>query len=230
MRCLVANHPGGGCTLPAVADAEDRVPTHRRRGVVGVVAAFVVALLAISIVRSLTANVSTLSADASARLPGMLTSAAPWPSNTERLADRLKILGLPPVGGVQHIHVFLAIVIDGRRVEVPAGIGLATGAESPLHVHEGEPGIVHVESWSTSWRATLGEFFDVWGVRLSATCIGGYCDDETRSLDVFVDGRPYGGDPRTLPLVDHEVVVLTYGTDGEVPSPLPTFDWSRFGG
>jgi hypothetical protein len=194
------------------------------------VGAFVVALLAISILRSLTANGSTLSADASARLPGMLATDAPWPSNTARLADRLAVLGLPPVGGVQHIHAFLAIVVDGRRVPVPADIGLAADAESPLHVHEGEPGIVHVESWSTSWRATLGEFFDVWGVRLSATCIGGYCDDASRSLDVFVDGRPYAGDPRTLPLVDHEVVVLTYGTAGDVPSPLPTFDWSRFGG
>jgi hypothetical protein len=194
------------------------------------VAGVVVVLLVLSAVRSLTANVSTLGADASERLPGMLTTRAPWPNNTAELRDRLSILGLPPVGGFQHIHAYLAIAIDGRRVPVPADIGLATNAESPLHVHEGEPGIVHVESWSTSWRATLGEFFDVWGVRLSPTCVGGYCADATRSLKVFVDGRPYPGDARSLPLADHEVVVVTFGTPDEIPSPLPTFDWSRFGG
>jgi hypothetical protein len=213
-----------------VTNSTTREPRSRRRTTFVAVGAFVVVLLGIAIVRSLTANGSTLSAEASARLPGMLTTGAPWASNTERLADRLAALDLPPVGGLQHIHAFLAIVIDGRRVPVPAGIGLAAKAESPLHVHEGEPGIVHVESWSTSWRATLGEFFDVWGVRLSSTCLGAYCDDGTDSLRVFVDGRPYTGDPRTLPLLDHEVVVVTYGSADQIPSPLPTFDWSRFGG
>jgi hypothetical protein len=213
-----------------VASAQDRVATDRRRHLIGIVVGFVVVFGVIAAVRALTTGATTLSAEASARLPGMLTTKAPWPNNTDRLAERLRALSLPPVGGIQHIHVYLAIVIDGRRVPVPADIGLGTNAESPLHVHEGEPGIIHVESWSTSWRATLGEFFDVWGVRLSSTCIGGYCDDGTRSLKAFVGGRPYAGDPRTLPLVDHEVVVLTDGTPGEVPSPLPTFDWSRFGG
>ncbi|MGZ4146658.1 MAG: hypothetical protein ACXVPL_03040 [Actinomycetota bacterium] len=213
-----------------MADANDRSATDRRRRVVGIVLAFVLVFAVIAVARSLTANVSTLGVDASARLPGMLTSNAPWPNNTGRLRDRLSILGLPPVGGFQHIHAYLAIVIDGRRVPVPADIGLATNAESPLHVHEGEPGIIHVESWSTSWRATLGEFFDVWGVRLSSTCGGGDCAGATRSLKVFVDGRPHPGDPRNLPLADHEVIVVTFGTPDEIPSPLPTFDWSRFGG
>jgi hypothetical protein len=224
------NHREGRCTLPPVADAKDGSATDRRRRLVGIVVAFVLVFAAIGVARSLTANVSTLSARSSVRLPGMLTSNAPWPNNTAELRDRLSILGLPPVGGFQHIHAYLAIVIDERRVPVPADIGLATNAESPLHVHEGEPGIIHVESWSTSWRATLGEFFDVWGVRLSPTCVGGYCDDGARSVRVFVDGRPYRGDPRSLPLDDHEVIVVTFGTPDEVPSPLPTFDWSRFGG
>jgi hypothetical protein len=213
-----------------VTDVTARQTSARRRTALLAVVGVVVVLLVLSIVRSLTANVSTLESDASARLPGMLTTRAPWPSNTHELRDRLAILGLPPVGGFQHIHAYLAIVIDGRRVPVPADIGLATNAESPLHVHEGEPSIIHVESWSTSWRATLGEFFDVWGVRLSRTCLGGYCNDATRSLAVFVDGQPYAGDARTLPLADHEVIVLTYGAADEVPSPLPTFDWSSFGG
>jgi hypothetical protein len=200
----------------------------RRAGTI--VAAFVIVFLAIGVVRSLTARVSTLTAAASARLPGMLTTRAPWPNNTARLAARLDALGLPAVGGIQHIHAFLAVVIDGVRIPVPADIGLASDAESPLHVHEGEPGIIHVESWSPFWHATLGEFFDVWGVRLTSTCIGGYCDAADRTLEVFVDGKPFGGDPRTLGLVDHEDIVITFGTAADVPSPLPTFDWSKFGG
>jgi hypothetical protein len=205
-------------------------PNTKGRRAGAIVAGFVIVFLAIAVARSLTARISTLSAGASARLPGMLTTRAPWPNNTAALAERLDVLGLPAVGGLQHIHAFLAIVIEGERVPIPADIGLAPDAESPLHVHEGEPGVIHVESWSPFWHATLGEFFDVWGVRLTSTCVGGYCDDGAHTLEVFVDGRAYRGDPRTLGLVDHEDVVVTFGTPAEVPSPLPTYDWSAIGG
>src|SRR5262249_56387760 len=94
--------------------------------------------------------------------------------------------GLPPLVGavIRHDHVHLDVIVDGRRVVVPAGVGIAepvdTGhgffglvANSPLHTH-GADGIIHVEA-DRPGAYTLGQFFDEWGVRLDRTCVGGYC-------------------------------------------------------
>jgi hypothetical protein len=174
-------------------------------------------------------GIATLPASASARLAGMLTTRAPWPNNTALLGDRLDRLGLPPVGGVEHTHTSLAIFVRGRRVAVPVGIGLSRAAEAPLHVHATEPGVIHVESLLPFWRATLGEFFDVWGVRLSSTCLGGYCARGGSRLDVFLDGHRFRGDARTLPLSDHADIVVVFGTPEQVPGELPAYDWTGFG-
>jgi hypothetical protein len=171
-----------------------------------------------------------LSDVASARLPGVRTTDAPWASNTAQLPARLAELDLPGPGVLEHVHAFVALVIHGRRVPVPGGIGLSDDAEASLHVHDGDPGIVHVETWWPFWRPTLGRFFDVWGVRLTSSCIGGYCDGAAGTLSVFVNGRAFDADPRTVPLLDRERIVVTFGTEAEVPDPLPTYDWSSFDG
>lgn len=215
-------------TMHNLAMKSSPPPRVRRTGLI--VGGVIAAALTVAVVRTLVDPPITLSAAASARLPGMLTTRAAWPSNTAELRARLPLLDLGGVGGLRHIHVFLAIIIHGRRVPVPPDIGLAADAESPLHVHEGEAGIVHVESWDPFWRATLGEFFDAWGVRLFSKCIGGYCTTDADELRVFVGGTRYRGNPRTLPLTDHEDIVVAFGTEEEVPSPLPAFDWSRFSG
>jgi hypothetical protein len=170
-------------------------------------------------------RISTLSATESARLPGMLTTRAPWPGNTALLGERLDRLGLPPAGGIEHVHVFLAIFVDGRRVAIPANIGLTAATEAALHVHAGEPGIVHVESLVPFWRPTLGEFFDVWGVRLSSNCLGGYCSAGDARLVVFVDGKRVADDPRSVPLIDRTTITIAFGSPGNVPDPLPSYDW-----
>jgi hypothetical protein len=192
----------------------------------GVIVVLVLASLVVA--RVVAGRIRTLSASDSIRLPGMLTTTAPWPSNTARLGSRLERLGLPPVGSFEHLHVFLAIFVDGARVPVPANVGLAADAEAPLHVHVDEPAVVHVESLIPFWRATLGQFFDVWGVRLSPSCIGGYCADGMASLHVFVNGRRFAGGPRLVPLSDRESIVVVFGSTDEIPTPLPTFDWTRF--
>jgi hypothetical protein len=45
---------------------------------------------------------------------------------------------------------------------------------SPIHTHD-TSGIVHIES-PTVRPFTLGQFFDVWGVRFTSDCIGGDCN------------------------------------------------------
>jgi len=160
-----------------------------------------------------------------AGLPGELTGPAPWPANTGRLRARLRALGLPALGregSALHIHQHLDVFVHGRRITVPAGIGIsgAEGFISPLHTHDAS-GVVHVESPQVR-TFTLGELFGVWGVRLTPRCLGGYCAGGSDRLRVFADGRPFRGDPRVLPLAPHAEIVVALGTSAELPRPLPS--------
>lgn len=153
------------------------------------------------------------------------TGTPPWPPETTHLRARLQADGLPVLttsgGVVLHIHQHLDVFIDGRPVQVPTNIGIDTvgGTLSALHTHDAT-GLIHVES-PVQRTFTLGELFDVWGVQLTSTCIGGECIGNGRTLSVFVDGQAVSGDPRSIPLAAHDEIVLALGTAAQVPNPIP---------
>jgi hypothetical protein len=189
----------------------------------------IVAVAAVAVVIALNQGSPSTSSAASGNLQGVLTGPGPWPANTADLAQRLNAMNLPPEGTALHNHAYLAIDVDGSPLAVAANIGLSNSAASPLHTHD-STGIIHIESGDPNFRPTLGEFFDVWGVRLTSTCVGGYCTTGDQQLRVFVDGKRAQGDPRSIPLTEHADIVVTYGTEAQVPKPLPTYDWSTFQG
>lgn len=155
-------------------------------------------------------------------LPGLQVSPAPWPPDIARLRERLTLLGLPALtreGSALHLHQHLDIFVNGSSVGVPASIGVngIEGFISPIHTHDGS-GIIHIES-PTVQPYTLGQFFDIWGVRLTRDCIGGYCAQEGTPLNVFSNGRPVAGDPRELKLEPHQEIAIIYGpSPQEIPS------------
>lgn len=152
---------------------------------------------------------------------------APWSENTTHLRARLRALGLPALrveGRALHTHEHLDLYLRGEHVAVPAGIGIGNDSAgqffSPLHTHD-DTGVLHVES-TTRKAYTLGQFFGTWGVRLSATCIGGYCAGGRRTLLAFVDGRRVNGDPAMIPLRRHEEIVIAFGTRAQLPKRIPS--------
>jgi len=157
-------------------------------------------------------------------LPGIRTTEAPWETEMVHLRDRLNAIGLPALreeGAALHAHQHLDLFIKGKAVPVPGMIGINVPEQfiSPVHTHDGT-GEIHIES-PTVQTYTLGQFFDIWGVRLDSKCIGAYCEDGQNSIQVFVNGRP-AGDPRSVELRDHIEIVLTYGTADELPKPIPS--------
>lgn len=113
-------------------------------------------------------------------------------SQISRASDQEENLAL-------HIHVQLEIIADGRKVPIPAQIGIhpqlwqdheldAHGSMnmSPLHTHDAT-GLIHVES-RTLRDYTLGEFFRVWGQPFNAQCILNFCGDGGRRLTLLVNG------------------------------------------
>ncbi len=159
------------------------------------------------------------------QLPGLLTTRAPWGANSADALTRASDVGLPAEGSLQHIHANLRIFVHGKQETVPQGIGISGSNGTSLHTHD-TSGTIHVES-SKVRAFTLGEFFDVWGVRFTSSCLGGYCTGGSNRLQVFVGGQEQAGDPGNVVLHDHDVIVVTFGTGAELPNPIPaTFDFN----
>ncbi len=171
-----------------------------------------------------TKSAATISTDPN-NLPGIETGNAPWPAEIPHLRERLHAIGLPPLGSegtTLHIHQHLDLVIDGKPVAIPAGIGINQAANfiSDIHVHD-TTGVIHVES-PTVQTFTLGQFFDIWGVRFTKDCVGGYCGSATSTVRVYVNGTLVPGDPRSLVLAAHQEIVVVYGTEKDMPKVIPS--------
>jgi len=158
-------------------------------------------------------------------LPGILTTEAPWPANNlaNTALTRANDIGLSAEGASYHHHDLLQVYINGVKETVPQGVGFCSSGAAPcvsMHTHD-TSGIVHLES-ATPFRFNLGQFFDVWGVRFTPSCVGAYCNQGGRTLRVYLNGKIYTGDPTKLPLTQHEDVVVTYGTAAQLPHPTPS--------
>jgi hypothetical protein len=168
------------------------------------------------------------------------TGPAPWPVPQFALS-RIAAAGLTPLIGppTRHDHLHLDVLVNGRPVTVPAGIGQAEPvdrgpgpcppppdsrtigdcapghyftsevAASQLQTHSAS-GIVHLQAERPD-VLRLGQFFDEWGVRLDRHCLGGYCAGGGRELRVYVNGRRLPGDPRRLVLRDGIEIAVVYG-------------------
>ena len=81
-------------------------------------------------------------------------------------------------------------------------------------------GLIHVEA-DRKGSFTLGQFFDEWGVRLSASCLGSYCSGGGKELRVYVDGTRAGGDPRLIVLTNRQEIAVVFGGPADFRS-VPT--------
>jgi hypothetical protein len=189
-----------------------------------------IALLTLVLVLAVAAAAATSGAAAPTRpaaLPGLMVGPAPWGANNGLyLKQRLKAIGLhalPQEGLVMHIHEHLDIVVNGRVLHgLPAYIGINLQAQfiAELHTHD-TSGIIHVES-PTVRTFTLGNFFDVWGLRFSSRCLGSYCAKGAKVIWAFVNGKRILTDPRKIVLRSHQEIVVAYGTFASIPKPIPT--------
>jgi hypothetical protein len=163
-----------------------------------------------------------------AALPGLQKGPAPWPPEYGSLPDRLGPLGLSALAQEAlafHIHQHLDVFVNGKRVTVPQSIGIDPGFITELHTHD-TSGIIHVESPDKRAYA-LGQFFGVWGVRLSKRCIGGYCASSSKPLRVYLNGKLETGNPDNLVLQNHQEYAIVFG---KPPKKIPsTYDWKSAG-
>lgn len=147
------------------------------------------------------------------QLGALQTGPPPWNNGVGALTDRLKPLGLSALGTegtVLHIHQHLDLSVNGKRVMLPALIGIYDNSYiTEVHVHD-TTGVIHIES-PTQRTFTLGQLFGEWGVKLTASCVGRYCGH----LKWWVNGRRMTGDPAALRLKAHQEIAIAAG-----PPPL----------
>jgi len=145
-------------------------------------------------------------------LRGVQAWYAPWPPEYTFLSDRLAPLGLHALGQVSvavHIHSHLDMFVDGKRIVVPARIGINGGSYITEVSTRDRSGVIHVQS--ASFRTfTLGTFFGVWGVRLTSRCVGAYCEPST-AVRVYVDGKRATEPAWRIKLRAHEEIVFAIG-------------------
>jgi hypothetical protein len=154
----------------------------------------------------------------------------PWGLPSAPLAGVYANALVPILGGLaEHIHSHLDVYVNGSHVTVPGGIGIvdplagnpgdleyifsAVGIYSPLHTHD-DTGLIHVEASAPPLDMTLGQFFDVWQVRLGNGCLGASCS----GLRAWVNGVEWTGDARSIALSAHAEIVLASGPP--YPDPI----------
>ena len=154
---------------------------------------------------------------------GLYTGPPPWPPLSNGLAGRSEQLGLPGVGNeTYHIHAVLRVFVDGKPVAVPQGIGIDQGSNffSSLHTHD-TTGVIHMET-DNPYPFTLGQFFTIWGVKLSKTQLGGMKNSAQSKVQTYVNGKPVA-DPVGYKPKSHDKIVVAYGKPGSAPK---TFDYA----
>ena len=131
-------------------------------------------------------------------------------------------------GGATHIHMYLAIYIDGRQYQVPGGTGIVNSSNClyPLHVHTdtGDENIIHQESPNND-TYTLGAFFDIWGQPLSRTSVlGNTADASHRLVFVTVDSNGHKttvtGNPLGIKFTERETIYILYNSPNVTPQPF----------
>ena len=118
-----------------------------------------------------------------------------------------------------HIHAHIDIIINGAYFLVPSQIGIPSNCFYWLHTHD-ESGIIHIEA-PMHRDFTLGQFFDIWGKKLSNDQIFTYVANANNPLNVYINGTkvPDGTNYRDIKLNAHDEIAIVYGTQ---PSTIPT--------
>lgn len=116
----------------------------------------------------------------------------PWPAPRDAVSyiDNAGLARLP-LDAKDDPRVFtLEVFVLRHQVEVPAYLGIdrLRALQAPCHTHD-TTGTVWLEGPGGP-DVTLGQLFDVWGVRLTSTCLGATCGSVVVTVDGVVAASP----------------------------------------
>lgn len=122
-------------------------------------------------------------------------------------------------GAVQHIHAHVTIYINGSQATIPANVGIATDGSCYywLHTHQitGDSGVIHIES-PVMKTFTLGNFVDIWHTQFSQLSYPVELNS-TSGWQVYVNGTPFNGSWRDVPMTSHAAITIAYNSQNIKP-------------
>jgi hypothetical protein len=145
--------------------------------------------------------------------------APPWPAPVSARvpagvrAAGLSLLATP--GDVVRFAVHLDVIVNGRLVTVPAGIGIDARRRLIAALYTSDTsGIIHVDSDCDCSVFTLGQFFDEWQVALAREYLGGLRASRYDPVAVYLNGSRVAGQPGSVMLTPHLAIAVTYRPGG----------------
>jgi hypothetical protein len=150
-----------------------------------------------------------------------------------RIVHGIQCQGLQQLAYRAYVH--LQVYVRGRARALPGAIGIVDPKASAtsrgilfspqacyywIHTRAAD-GVIQVES-PRDRVYTLGDFFRVWDQPLGRDRVAA----SRGRITAIVDGRRWRGDPRQIPLTEHESIELAVG------GPVPAFralDWTGTG-
>ena len=125
--------------------------------------------------------------------------------------------------GGTHIHAHVTMYVNGTKTPIPANVGIAPDSSCLywLHTHD-DSGVIHIEA-PEGVSATFGNFLDIWGQRFQQLGYPSQLSDAT-GWQIYVNGKPFRGNFRTIPLQSHTLITLAYNSPGVQPDT--TYPWN----
>lgn len=128
----------------------------------------------------------------------------------------------------EHTDTYVELYANDQQQTIPTGIGIEANCSYPLTVQPGQANVITASS-STSATYTLSQFFDIWGKPLSSTQVAQYAANNGGHVTIEIwDGQGhfsfYSGDPRSIPLQNHETIAILVNSPNA--HPLPYSNWS----
>ena len=149
---------------------------------------------------------------------GLQESPGPWPPEYSKLPQRLAAMQLPQTSDVIfHIHANMEVYTDGKRQTVPSQVGIDQTHQllASLHTHD-TSGVIHMEAVQP-YPFKLGQFFNVWGVKLTQTQLGDYHVGNGLVLQVWVNGKQVKSFVNYV-MKPHDRIVVGFGKPGSFPT------------
>ncbi len=193
-------------------EARRRAARSKRITIIGIIAASVIAVAVLAYVVLAQRQTSANSAPVQSQAPAN----AAYPSIDGIACQNTEQSGI-------HIHAHVSIFIDGKRVAIPANVGIAPDGSCLywLHTHDAS-GVIHIEAPSGT-AFTLKDFLEIWKSRVQEW---GYPSelDQSSGWQVYVNGKPFTGDVHSIPLQAHTLITLAFKSPG-VP-PDTSYPWN----
>ena len=125
--------------------------------------------------------------------------------------------------GGTHIHAHVTMYVNGTKTALPANIGIAPDSSCLywLHTHD-NTGVIHIEA-PEGVSVTFGNFLHIWEQRFQQLGYPSQLSGAT-GWQVYVNGKPFSGDFRTIPLHSHTLITLAYNSPGVQPDT--NYNWN----